>query len=100
MKRNQDRFPTDFAFQLTREEWDDLLCQSGISSSYSGRRTPPFVFTEQGVAMLSGVLRSERREQIRRQPVMQPPVERDRPVSSCCTYVAGPGHQISPYGQT
>ena len=34
MKRNQDRFPDDFAFQLTREEWDDLLCQSGISSSY------------------------------------------------------------------
>ena len=60
MKRNQDRFPKDFAFQLTREEWDDLLCQSGISSSYGGRRTPPFVFTEQGVAMLSGVLRSER----------------------------------------
>ena len=60
MKRNQDRFPNDFAFQLTREEWDDLLCQTGISSSYGGRRTPPFVFTEQGVAMLSGVLRSER----------------------------------------
>jgi hypothetical protein len=60
MKRNQDRFPIDFAFQLTREEWDDLLCQSGIASSYGGRRTAPFVFTEQGVAMLSGVLRSER----------------------------------------
>ena len=60
MKRNQDRFPDDFAFQLTRVEWDDLLCQSGISSSYGGRRTLPFVFTEQGVAMLSGVLRSER----------------------------------------
>ena len=60
MKRNQDRFPNDFAFQLTREEWGDLLCQTGISSSYGGRRTPPFVFTEQGVAMLSGVLRSER----------------------------------------
>lgn len=44
MKRNQDRFPNDFAFQLTREEWDDLLCQTGISSSYGGRRTPPFVF--------------------------------------------------------
>jgi len=60
MKRNQNRFPTDFVFQLTREEWDALRCQSGISSSYGGRRTPPFVFTEQGVAMLSGVLRSER----------------------------------------
>lgn len=60
MKRNQDRFPEDFAFQLTREEWDDLLCQTGISSSYGGRRTRPFVFTEQGVAMLSEVLRSDR----------------------------------------
>jgi hypothetical protein len=60
MKRNQDRFPEDFAFQLTREEWDDLRCQIGTSSSYGGRRTLPYVFTEQGVAMLSGVLRSPR----------------------------------------
>lgn len=60
MKRNQERFPEDFAFQLTRAEWDDLMCQIGTSSSHGGRRTPPFVFTEQGVAMLSGVLRSPR----------------------------------------
>jgi hypothetical protein len=60
MKRNQDRFPQDFAFQLTREEWNDLMCQIGISSSYGGRRKLPYVFTEQGVAMLSGVLRSTR----------------------------------------
>ena len=60
MKRNQDRFPKDFAFQLTRAEWDDLICQTGTSSSYGGRRKLPFVFTEQGVAMLSGVLRSTR----------------------------------------
>lgn len=60
MKRNQARFPEDFAFQLTRAEWDDLICQIGISSSYGGRRKLPYVFTEQGVAMLSGVLRSPR----------------------------------------
>jgi hypothetical protein len=60
MKRNQTRFPLDFAFQLTREEWDHLICQIGISSSYGGRRKLPYVFTEQGVAMLAGVLRSAR----------------------------------------
>jgi len=60
MKRNQERFPADFAFRLTEEEWDNLRCQSGTSSSYGGRRTLPYVFTEQGVAMLSGVLRSPR----------------------------------------
>lgn len=60
MKRNQVRFPPDVAFQLTHEEWESLMCQIGISSSYGGRRKLPYVFTEQGVAMLSGVLRSER----------------------------------------
>jgi hypothetical protein len=60
MKRNQGRFPDDFAFQLTGEEWDDLMCQIGTSSSHGGRRKLPYVFTEQGVAMLSGVLRSAR----------------------------------------
>lgn len=60
MKRNQERFPDDFAFQLTRAEWDDLMCQIGTSSSHGGRRKLPYVFTEQGVAMLSGVLRSSR----------------------------------------
>jgi len=61
MKRNSDRFPEDFAFQLSVEEWDNLRCQFGISSeAHGGRRFVPYVFTEQGVAMLSSVLRSGR----------------------------------------
>ena len=60
MKRNIERFPPDFMFQLSDEEWENLRCQFGISSSWGGRRTAPFAFTEQGVAMLSSVLRSER----------------------------------------
>jgi hypothetical protein len=59
VKRNLSRFPVDFMFQLTKEEFDILLFQIGISS-WGGRRTPPYAFTEQGVAMLSGVLNSER----------------------------------------
>ncbi len=59
VKRNLDRFPGDFAFQLTRKELTNLKCQIGISSSgWGGRRTLPWAFTEQGVAMLSSVLRS------------------------------------------
>ncbi len=58
--RNRDRFPVDFMFQLTQEEWDALICQTGISNQRGGRRHAPFVFTEQGVAMLSSVLRSKR----------------------------------------
>jgi hypothetical protein len=92
MKRNIDRFPDDFMFQLTRDEWTalgrqigtlDLRRQIGTSSSKSdyvtpgnasdamardathgGRRYPPYVFTEQGVAMLSSVLRSPRAVQV------------------------------------
>ena len=59
VKRNIARFPDDFMFQLTKEEFDNLLFHIG-RSSWGGRRTPPHVFTEQGVAMLSGVLHSER----------------------------------------
>jgi hypothetical protein len=58
MKRNSDRFPEDFAFQLTKEEFEDLKCQIGISS-WGGRRYEPWAFTEHGVAMLSAVLRSK-----------------------------------------
>lgn len=58
--RNADRFPDDFMFQLSVKEYHDLLSQSVISSSHGGRRTPPYAFTEQGVAMLSSVLRSDR----------------------------------------
>ncbi|MBU1023234.1 ORF6N domain-containing protein [bacterium] len=60
VKRNIDRFPADFMFQLTDEEWESLRFHFGTSSSWGGRRYPPYAFTEQGVSMLSGVLKSER----------------------------------------
>jgi hypothetical protein len=60
VQRNLDRFPEDFLFQLTPDEFANLRRQSGTSSSWGGRRYPPFAFTEQGVAMLSGVLKSPR----------------------------------------
>ena len=79
VKRNAKRFPEDFMFQLTRQEWSNLKCQistsssqstdsqksgnlksQSVTSSYGGRRTPPHAFTEQGVAMLSSVLNSDR----------------------------------------
>jgi hypothetical protein len=59
VKRNRSRFPVDFAYQLTLKEFTLLKCQFGISSSWGGRRTPPWAFTEQGVAMLSSVLSSD-----------------------------------------
>ena len=61
VSRNQDRFPDDFMFHLTTEEWDALRFQIGTSNTgRGGRRYAPRVFTEQGVAMLSSVLRSKR----------------------------------------
>lgn len=74
VKRNIKRFPTDFMFQLTKEEWEDLRfhietlekqekslrLQNETSKGRGGTRYLPYVFTEQGVAMLSGVLRSDR----------------------------------------
>jgi hypothetical protein len=61
VKRNEDRFPSDFMFQLTKAELENLKSQIAISSSkWGGRRHAPYVFTEQGVAMLSSVLRSKR----------------------------------------
>ena len=60
VQRNQSRFPEDFAFQLNQNEWEDLRCQFGTSKmGAGGRRYSPFAFTEQGVAMLSAVLRTE-----------------------------------------
>jgi phage regulator Rha-like protein len=59
VRRNIERFPADFIFQLSKEEFENLKCQIGISS-WGGRRHFPFAFTEQGVAMLSSVLRSRR----------------------------------------
>ena len=59
VKRNLDRFPQDFMFQLNATEWTNLRSQSVISSSeHGGRRHAPHAFTEQGVAMLSSVLNS------------------------------------------
>jgi hypothetical protein len=57
--RNADRFPDDFMFQLTRQEHQNLMFHFG-TSSWGGARKLPRLFTEQGVAMLSGVLRSRR----------------------------------------
>jgi hypothetical protein len=59
VKRNRERFPEDFMLQLSVEEFADLRSQAVISSQWGGRRYPPYAFTEQGVAMLSSVLRSK-----------------------------------------
>lgn len=72
VKRNIERFPDDFMFQLTTKEWHSLKSQFVISSGGSGpagqwggaRRAPPYAFTEQGVAMLSSVLRSRQAVQV------------------------------------
>lgn len=64
VKRNADRFPADFMFQLSDDEWAILKSQSAISNSRGGRRSAPFAFTEQGVAMLSSVLHSDRAVQV------------------------------------
>lgn len=57
VKRNSERFPEDFMFQLNKAEDDDLKSQN-VTSSWGGRRKLPYAFTEQGIAMLSSVLRS------------------------------------------
>ncbi len=63
VKRNKERFPNDFCFQLNNEEFFNLKCQNGISSfntkKIGGTRKLPYVFTEYGVAMLSGILKSK-----------------------------------------
>ena len=64
-KNFQKNLRPDFRFQLTKEEYQNLRCQTGISSfaqdenNYGGRRTLPYVFTEQGISMLASVLHSE-----------------------------------------
>ena len=66
VKRNIKRFPDDFMFQLTKQEFDNLIFQFGTSSlpggkaGWGGTRSLPYAFTEQGVAMLSGILNSDR----------------------------------------
>ena len=60
VKRNQSRFPSDFAFQLTRDEWQELITNCDkFPENIRHTPTPPLVFLEQGVAMLSSVLRSQ-----------------------------------------
>ncbi len=61
VKRNIDRFPSDFMFQLNKTEFERIFLRSQIvtSSLHGGRRYLPYAFTEQGVAMLSSVLRSK-----------------------------------------
>jgi hypothetical protein len=60
VKRNADRFPPDFMFLLDKHEVTNLRSQSVTSRSHGGRRYTPYAFTEQGVAMLSSILRSKR----------------------------------------
>ncbi len=64
VKRNIDRFPDDFMFQLTSDEYKSLRCQFGILKKGSHSKYLPYAFTEQGVAMLSSVLRSKRAVQV------------------------------------
>ena len=66
VKRNLERFPDDFMFQLSQEEWENLRSQSVTSSleGYGGRRYAPYAFTQEGVAMLSSVLRSDQAVQV------------------------------------
>jgi hypothetical protein len=60
VKRNIERFPDDFMFQLTKDEFGILRSQIATSSEWGGRRYPPYAFTEHGILMLSSVLRSRR----------------------------------------
>lgn len=66
VRRNIDRFPEDFMFELTREEYDSLRCQNGTIKSGRGQHSKylPFAFTEEGVAMLSGMLKSKTAMQV------------------------------------
>lgn len=60
VKRNSERFPEDFMFQLTQYEWNNLKSHFATSSLHGGRRSLPYAFTEHGVLMLSSVLSSKR----------------------------------------
>lgn len=59
VRANIERFPDDFMFELTKEEYDSLRCNNFTSNKRGGNRYLPFVFTREGIAMLSGLLRSE-----------------------------------------
>jgi hypothetical protein len=60
VKRNKDRFPIDFMFRLSREEFENLKSHFATSNGYGGRRHLPYVFTEHGAVMLASVLKSPR----------------------------------------
>ena len=60
VRANIKRFPPDFMFELSKEEWESLRCRNCTSKIRGGARYSPFAFTEQGVAMLSGILNSEK----------------------------------------
>lgn len=60
VRSNLRRFPSDFMFELTEKEWESLRCKFSTSNNRGGNRYRPFVFTEQGVAMLSGVINSQK----------------------------------------
>ena len=61
VKRNIDRFPEDFMFRLNQKEWESIMSQNVIESQSKRKNTLlPFAFTEHGVAMISGVLKSEK----------------------------------------
>ena len=65
VKRNTDRFPNDFVFQISSHEWENLKCQIGTSSSeHGGRRRRPYAFTEHGAIMAANVLNSPRAVQM------------------------------------
>lgn len=64
VKRNVERFPEDFMFQLNQKEFNQLVFSSGINDLRGGRRSFPYAFTEQGIAMLSSVLRSKQAIQV------------------------------------
>ena len=62
VQRNQERFPQNYCFRLTEEEYKNLRCQnvtSSLEENYGGRRYLPYVFTEYGITMLAGILKSE-----------------------------------------
>lgn len=59
VKRNLDRFPPDFIFQLTGDEFQDLRCHFGISSDWGGRRYEPYAFTEHGAVMAATILKTD-----------------------------------------
>jgi hypothetical protein len=60
VRANIKRFPADFMFELSKEEWESLRCRICTSNDKGGTRYLPFAFTEQGVAMLSGILNSDK----------------------------------------